>query len=170
MARRGENIYRRKDGRWEGRYKNGFKPDGKTKYASVYGKSYSEVRSVLIQKRMQIREEMPICRLKFGEIIQAWLKSIKNTVKESTYANYLMKTEKHILPRIGGILYDKLTAEILNDFVAERIESGLSANMFRIFLCLLSQQQNLRTVNTGMPTKLNLCLCLKNANLMKSVF
>ncbi len=127
MARRGENIYRRKDGRWEGRYKNGFKPDGKTKYASVYGKSYSEVRSVLIQKRMQIREEMPICRLKFGEIIQAWLKSIKNTVKESTYANYLMKTEKHILPRIGGILYDKLTAEILNDFVAERIESGLSA-------------------------------------------
>ena len=127
MARRGENIYKRKDGRWEGRYKNGFKPDGKTKYSSVYGKSYAEVRSTLIQKRVQIQNEAPVCRLKFGEIIQMWLKSLKNTVKESTYANYLMKIEKHILSRLGGISYDKLTVETLNDFVADRLESGLSA-------------------------------------------
>ncbi len=127
MARRGENIYKRKDGRWEGRYKNGFKLDGKTKYSSVYGKSYAEVRSALVQKRVQLQTEAPVCRLKFGEIIQIWLKSLKNTVKESTYANYLMKIEKHILSKLGGISYDKLTAETLNDFVAERLESGLSA-------------------------------------------
>ncbi|MDE5860474.1 MAG: site-specific integrase, partial [Oscillospiraceae bacterium] len=70
MARRGENIYKRKDGRWEGRYKNGFKPNGKTKYSSVYGKSYAEVRSALVQKRVQIQNEAPVCRLKFGEIVQ----------------------------------------------------------------------------------------------------
>ena len=127
MARRGENIYKRKDGRWEGRYKNGFKSDGKTKYSSIYGKSYAEVRSALIQKRVQIQKEAPVCRLKFREIVQMWLKSLKNTVKESTYANYLMKIEKHILLRLGGISYDKLTVETLNDFVAERLESGLSA-------------------------------------------
>ncbi len=127
MARRGENIYKRKDGRWEGRYKNGFKLDGKTKYSSVYGKSYAEVRSALVQKRVQIQNDAPVCRLKFGEIIQIWLKSMKNTIKESTYANYLMKIEKHILSRLGGISYDKLTVETLNDFVAERLESGLSA-------------------------------------------
>ena len=127
MARRGENIYKRKDGRWEGRYKNGFKPNGKTKYSSVYGKSYAEVRSALVQKHVQIQNEAPVCRLKFGEIIQMWLKSLKNTVKESTYANYLMKAEKHILSRLGGISYDKLTVETLNDFVADRLESGLSA-------------------------------------------
>ena len=28
MARRGENIYKRKDGRWEGRYKSGYREDG----------------------------------------------------------------------------------------------------------------------------------------------
>lgn len=33
MARRGENIYKRKDGRWEGRYKSGIKSDGKTQYS-----------------------------------------------------------------------------------------------------------------------------------------
>lgn len=36
MARRGENIYKRKDGRWEGRYKAGYDANGKAKYRSVY--------------------------------------------------------------------------------------------------------------------------------------
>lgn len=35
MSRRGENIRKRKDGRWEGRYKVGYKENGSTKYASV---------------------------------------------------------------------------------------------------------------------------------------
>ena len=38
MARKGENIYKRKDGRWEGRYIKGRKPNGKALYGSVYGK------------------------------------------------------------------------------------------------------------------------------------
>lgn len=126
MARRGENIYKRKDGRWEGRYKDGFKPDGKVKYSSVYGKSYTDVRTALVQKRLQQHTNAPICRLNFGEIIKLWLENIRNTVKASTYANYLMKAEKHILTKLGGIRYDKLTVQNLNAFVAERIASGLS--------------------------------------------
>lgn len=53
MAKRGENIYKRKDGRWEGRYKNGFKPDGRTRYSSVYGATYSEVKVLLNTKRAE---------------------------------------------------------------------------------------------------------------------
>lgn len=37
MPRRGENIYKRRDGRWEGRYIADRKPDGKAIYHSVYG-------------------------------------------------------------------------------------------------------------------------------------
>ncbi len=48
MARRGENIYKRKVGSWEGRYKNGSKPDGTVKYSSVYGKTYSRADPCLI--------------------------------------------------------------------------------------------------------------------------
>lgn len=44
MARRGENIFKRKDGRWEARYVSGKNEFGKTRYASVYGKSYREVK------------------------------------------------------------------------------------------------------------------------------
>ena len=40
MPRRGENIYKRKDGRWEGRYIRGRTPAGKAEYGYVYAKSY----------------------------------------------------------------------------------------------------------------------------------
>ena len=42
MARRGDNIHKRKDGRWEGRYKDGYRADGSAKYSSVYAYSYFE--------------------------------------------------------------------------------------------------------------------------------
>ncbi|MBR6670998.1 MAG: hypothetical protein IKL31_09720 [Ruminococcus sp.] len=47
MARRGENIYKRKDGRWEGRYKAGYDVNGKAKYRSVYAKTYQDVIGVI---------------------------------------------------------------------------------------------------------------------------
>ena len=52
MPRRGENIRKRKDGRWEGRYIQGYDFDtNKAKYVSLYGKSYQEVREKLNDAR-----------------------------------------------------------------------------------------------------------------------
>ena len=42
MSRKGENIYKRKDGRWEGRYKTDTGVNGRTQYKSCYGKTYRE--------------------------------------------------------------------------------------------------------------------------------
>ncbi len=44
MSRKGENIYKRKDGRWEGRYKKNDSGQGMAKYSYVYGKTYGEVK------------------------------------------------------------------------------------------------------------------------------
>ena len=44
MPRKGENIYKRKDGRWEGLYICYYDAQNKAKYTSVYGKTYSEVK------------------------------------------------------------------------------------------------------------------------------
>ena len=44
MARKGENIYKRKDGRWEGRYIKSRSSTGKANYGYVYAKSYREVK------------------------------------------------------------------------------------------------------------------------------
>ena len=44
MARKGENIYKRKDKRWEGRYIKGHDLSGKARFGYVYGKTYLEVK------------------------------------------------------------------------------------------------------------------------------
>ena len=51
MPRKGENNYKRKDGRWEGRFISSYDAGNKAKYACVYGKTYSEVKQKLINKR-----------------------------------------------------------------------------------------------------------------------
>lgn len=44
MPRRGENIYKRGDGRWEGRYIRGRTPEGRAQYGYVYAATYSACR------------------------------------------------------------------------------------------------------------------------------
>lgn len=89
MARRGENIRKRKDGRWEGRYIKGRTPDGKAKLGYVYGKTYGQVRQRLVQYRAQCGElilsaENPT----FGQLAQDWLNSLGSSVKKSTAVHY----------------------------------------------------------------------------------
>lgn len=54
MSKRGLNIYRRKDGRYEGRYADGYGENGKTKYRSIYGKTYTEVKEKLLQIKARV--------------------------------------------------------------------------------------------------------------------
>ena len=55
MSRKGENSYKRKDGRWEGRYKIGVAENGRARYHSCYGKTYREVKARLdLCKQSQI--------------------------------------------------------------------------------------------------------------------
>ena len=56
MSKKGLNIYRRKDGRYEGRYADGFGENGKTKYRSIYGKTYTEVKEKLLQIKARVLE------------------------------------------------------------------------------------------------------------------
>lgn len=46
MAKRGENIRKRKDGRWEGRYIKGRKADQTAIWGYIYGHSYNEVKDM----------------------------------------------------------------------------------------------------------------------------
>ncbi|HOO05696.1 MAG TPA: site-specific integrase [Ruminococcus sp.] len=127
MARRGENIYHRKDGRWEGRYKSGYDESGKAKYRSVYGRSYMDVREKLAPLKASPPAPPVTCQMTVKELFSEWLSAIKLRVKTSTFANYLMKAEKHILPVFGGMRYDMLTVQMINNFIQEKLDSGLSA-------------------------------------------
>ncbi len=44
MSKKGENIYKRKDGRWEGRYIKSRTESGKIIYGYVYARTYRETK------------------------------------------------------------------------------------------------------------------------------
>ena len=126
MSRRGENIYKRKDGRWEGRYQTGHHENGKPKYRSVYGKSYQTVREQLLKLKAVPEQYQQSGKVTVRELFEEWLSAAKLRVKPSTYANYQMKTNKHILPEFGSMRYELLTAKMLHSFIQKKISSGLS--------------------------------------------
>ena len=88
MACRGENIYKRKDGRWEGRYKCRYDADGKTKYHSVYARTYNEVREKLSEIKIEPVSVTTAGKMTVKELFAEWLSGVKLRVKESIYANY----------------------------------------------------------------------------------
>lgn len=89
MARRGENIHKRKDGRWEGRYIKARTPDRRICWGYIYGTTYAEVKQRLIHKKSEYGGFQLIdAHLTFTELAEAWLQSVKCGLKESTYAHY----------------------------------------------------------------------------------
>ena len=144
MSKRGENIYKRKDGRWEGRYISGRKPDGSARYTSVYGKSYREVKTLLEKRRGDKSKSAVSAVLTVKCIMDAWLTTRITLVKDSSYQRYESIINAHILPRLGGIRINRLTTEMLSDFVLKlqkegRLDGsgGLSEKTVSDILCVL---------------------------------
>ena len=99
MARRGENIRKRKDGRWEGRYIKARTSEGKVQWGYVYGTVYAEVKQVLIRKKAEAGfYNLKRTDLTFEALAEVWLHSHRNAVKESTYAHYSYTLHKYLLP------------------------------------------------------------------------
>ena len=117
MPRRGENIYKRKDGRWEGRYIAEKKPDGKALYHSVYGKTYREVKDKL-QQQYRSREKPAVEErgMTVKTLMDCWLTTNATSLKQSSYQRYRFLIEKHIVPQIGGIKLIDLKADNLNAY------------------------------------------------------
>jgi hypothetical protein len=108
MSKRGLNIYRRKDGRYEGRYANGYLESGKLKYHSIYGKTYSEVRDKLLKIKGKVITSTIESELTVKELFTEWLSAKQIQTKASTYANYAFKVEKHLIPAFGNLKIEKL--------------------------------------------------------------
>ncbi len=126
MSKKGENIYKRNDGRWEGRYKCGFNKNGKTKYKSIYSKSYKDCKEKLnYAKYTQEKEKYNVkISLTIKELLFLWLNSILINIKKSTADTYLIIIDNHIIPIMGNMPVNMVTTEFLNKFIAEKINSG----------------------------------------------
>ena len=126
MSKRGLNIYRRKDGRYEGRYADGYREDGKTKYRSIYGKTYTEVKDKLLQIKAKVITPDRESSLTVTELFTEWLAAKMTQTKASTYANYAFKAQKHLIPAFGSLKIEKLSPSKVYGFIMEKRNKGLS--------------------------------------------
>lgn len=72
MPKRETNIRKRKDGRWEARYIKGKNEAGKSVYASVYGKTYTEAKEKR-KARMAALSMQKSDDPRFSALYEEWL-------------------------------------------------------------------------------------------------
>lgn len=123
MSKVGENIYRRKDGRWEGRFISGRKPDGRAKYSYAYGRTRRETKEKLEKRKFMIAAQPTgSCRMTVKELFSWYLEKID--VKQSTRSRYDFQIKNHILPQLGSIPIASLTANQLSAYFDQKLKNG----------------------------------------------
>jgi len=119
------NIYKRKDGRFEGRVPLGYDSNGRIKYKYFYSKSLSELKEkMLCAYAEQSNSAQTVCEKTLKELCDEWLASAKLRVKKSSYYCYEKLISKHILPYFEDICYGELSTPIINDFAAHKMKCG----------------------------------------------
>lgn len=134
MSRRGENIYRRKDGRWEGRVQQTDSLNEKKKYRSVYGKTYNEVKKKLENVKRELSAKTGGSGMKMEEAVNIWYTDKKDYWKESTYAAYRQTIEKYVLPSLGEMALNKIDNSVMNNFVAKIQAENMGCKLSRTHL------------------------------------
>lgn len=127
MARHGENIRKRKDGRWEARVICGYQTNGKARYKYFYGHSYDEVRrrkNELLSGNVSCQTTITPRKETVKTLLEEWLSSVECHVKESTLAKYRFCIHKHIVPELGGILLINLTSDDIEQFKQHKLTDG----------------------------------------------
>lgn len=142
MSRRGENIYKRKDGRYEGRYVVGKHTNGRTRFGYVYGYQYADVQHRLMQKKIEHLSRRATTYERdrtLAEWLNEWMENdLAGSVKVSTYQTYYYQMKSHLLPLLGCYYLSQLTPAILNNFISDLKEAGLATSTVRSIFRLLS--------------------------------
>jgi integrase len=126
VPKKGNNIYKRKDGRWEGRFIKGYGEKGAV-YGYVYAPSYGEAKRKLAAAATALASataSAAAVRLSFSAAAARWLVGLGLRVKPSTEARYAWLLRRHILPRLGGLKLDKLTTGQIENFTKEKLTNG----------------------------------------------
>ena len=127
MSKRGENIRKRKDGRWEARIQ--VKVNGKSKYHSIYAYSYKEAKE---KKNMYLKNyelspplsETPINKITIEQLLNAWILDKELHLKKSTLLKYKTIITTHIVPAIGNVEINELDTDTINKLLADKMKSG----------------------------------------------
>jgi len=128
MARKGENIYKRKDGRWEARYIVGRNAKGHAKYRSVYAWSYLDVKKKRQEAMLKLTDMDYEGQTKAGTIesvATTWIRDSAHKWKESTKCRYQEKLDIYILPQFGKREFSDITTAEVESFISMLQTEGM---------------------------------------------
>ena len=129
------SIYQRKDGRWAASITL---EGGKRK--TFYGKTRREVQEMLMkalhEQQQGILATGPKQSVK--DYLNYWLEEVHGaSLKLSTYALYRRHLDNHLIPVLGHIQLQKLTADQVQAFCSKKSKEGLSAGTVRLLHTIL---------------------------------
>lgn len=147
MCRVGENIHKRKDGRWEGRIQI-MTDSGDKKYKSIYGKTYHEVkrkvmdiRTILYDTTNKKNNEKHL----FTDVTQEWLSFQDAKHKGSTLLKYRTIIESHLISEFGKLDVKEITEPMITKFISYKQAHGnlktkgsLSSSYTKLILIVLT--------------------------------
>lgn len=148
MSRHGENIRKRTDGRWEGRYIEYYSSNGKACYRSVYGKTYSETKEKLKQYR-KLCNKSTDNKITMEELFKEWLNMKRDTIKSSTEVTYSYFIDKHFIPYFKNLKAMYVTNELIQDFVSKNpnLSSKTICDMTSLLIQIIRYGQSKRYIN-----------------------
>ncbi len=159
MGRHGENIRKRKDGRWEGRYKVFDKNKGKNTYRSVYDSTYEKVKEKVLKARLGIRGQTEVQNkadspILFCQAAEEWLEKIADNRKYSTYIKYQIVYKTHLAKSIGSCQLSPVAASEFQTRISEYLsEKTRSESLKKSICCIMNQILNFanRKYSLGVP-------------------
>ena len=137
---RGENVFKRKDGRYEARYIKGRRADGRPLYGFCYGRTYEEAKDKADRAREEIGQaKKPEAgqRPDMACFCDRWLSANSARLKPSSRAKYRTDIENHIKPFFGDKLPGEILPEEIDGFTRSLLTGkGLSPKTVRSILTL----------------------------------
>lgn len=146
MSRKGENIYKRKDGRWEGRYMKARNEHGKIIYGYIYGKRYAHVKKRLAELKVQYsfsHNNLNLFKGTVQEWLNYWLNGLmRKKIKLSTYSSYLLRIDKYIVPFLGRKQLVQVKSREVEEFVNYLTNLNLSSSTIHSIVTVLKSAMN----------------------------
>lgn len=169
MSRRGENIRKRSDGRWEGRFFITDSDTGQKKCKSVYAKTYADVKIKLVEAKYMVEQEVKKVQKEISvsrtvepyqstylpaqissenitltKIASEWLLEISRLKKHSTYIKYKEIYNNHLAIRLDGISIMDISENKAIDLYdpIHFLNENLSNSLTKSIYCVLNQILN----------------------------
>ncbi|MCI9141222.1 MAG: site-specific integrase [Lachnospiraceae bacterium] len=157
MARHGENIRKRIDGRWEARYQVYDPEKGRKIYRSVYGSTYEEAKkkradalwaatqtaekeSALVSENISEDGVKSYKRTLFSQAANEWLEKVSDNRRHSTYIKYANVYRIHLEGILGSCPLSDMTDRKLQEKISDHLsKEGLSDSIRKSICCVVNQ-------------------------------